>query len=85
MKKLFALLFTLALLILCSAALAEIVIDGTFPDENFKAYIREAIDKDGSGTLNNREIYETLKIDCSGCEIKNLEGINLFADLEELA
>ncbi len=84
MKKLFALLFTLALLILCSAALAEIVIDGTFPDENFKAYIREAVDKDGSGTLNNREIYETLKIDCSGCEIKNLEGINLFADLEEL-
>ena len=83
MKKLFALLFTLGLLVLCTAALAEIDIDGTFPDPKFNAYVRSSIDRDHDGVLSNREVLDVREMYINGYGIKEM-NLAPFSELEQL-
>ena len=55
-----------------------------FPDENFRKYVLEKIDKDGDGRLREGEISACKEIDCSSCEINSLKGIEYFTSLEVL-
>ena len=45
---------------------ADITINATnFPDDNFRAYVREEIDKDGNNKLSASEISNAIRIDVS--------------------
>ena len=64
---------------------AEVVINATnFPDENFRKYVSENIDKDGNGKLSEGEISACKEINCSNCQISSLKGIEYFTALETL-
>ena len=54
-----------------------------FPDDNFRKYVLEKIDKDGDGRLREGDISACKEIDCSCCEINSLKGIEYFTALEE--
>lgn len=87
MKKLLTALITLALVLLCAAAMAEIDIDLSFPDPAFNQYIREYFDKDRDGLINNAElavIEAKTEIRRYESRMKNMKGIELFKNLEEL-
>ncbi len=58
--------------------------DFNFPDEIFRTYISENLDKDKNGYLSRREIYDVEKIDISGKHVSSLEGIGNFTDLVSL-
>ena len=53
-----------------------------FPDDSFRAYLRETFDTDGDGIINSADVIE---IDCSGRGIQSLKGIELFTELEKLS
>ena len=61
-----------------------------FPDDNFRNYISQEIDKDKNGVLSDTEIRETTKIvipaDKRGEQYnaKDYQGIGYFTELEEL-
>jgi len=56
----------------------------TFPDANFRSYVSENIDKDGSGVLSVTEIKDVGRIYCPEMDIENLKGIEYFVNLEIL-
>lgn len=61
-----------------------------FPDDNFRNYISQEIDKDKNGVLSDTEIGETTKIVTLGdrrgeqYNAKDYQGIGYFTELEEL-
>ncbi|MBR0258294.1 MAG: S8 family serine peptidase [Synergistaceae bacterium] len=58
--------------------------DIRFPDEAFRNYILENIDRNGDSRLNADEISGITSIDISGLTVSDLEGIQYFSALEEL-
>ena len=56
----------------------------TFPDEKFRAYILENIDKDGDGYLSETEIAETTSITCGARSISSLKGIEYFVNVQSI-
>ena len=63
------------LTVLCSMALADIDIQEWFPDENFRKYLRENIDKDQDGILNETEVVEL-----NNLQYKTLGGLFWWLD-----
>ena len=65
---------------------ADITIDeSNFPDENFRKYISDKIDKNSDGILSEDEIKECRDIRIGGLGVHNLEGIKYFTSLRELS
>lgn len=70
---------------LTAVAEADVPIDETtFPDDNFRAYVLERIDKDGDAMLSEGEIEETTDIDVADMGIADLTGIGFFTELISL-
>ncbi len=61
-----------------------LISEKTFPDEKFRAYISDNLDKDHDDILSAEEIAAVSSIDVSGKEIVSLEGIKYFTALTEL-
>lgn len=67
------------------AAAEEIAISHTtFPDESFRNYILGEVDTDTSGSLSPEEIAAVIALDCSGCYIGDLTGLEYFTSLRYL-
>ena len=66
-------------------AAGDVAINATnFPDENFRKYVSENIDKDGEGKLSEGEIEGCQEIRCNVCGITSLKGIEYFTALKSL-
>ena len=73
------------LCVLTAVAEADVPInETTFPDDNFRAYVLENIDKDGDAVLSEGEIEETTNIDVADMGIADLTGIDFFTELMSL-
>ena len=65
--------------------------DTNFPDESFREYVLEEIDKDKNKILSEEEIVNTKKIDLyersrvGGQSSNDLKGIEYFTELEDLS
>lgn len=55
-----------------------------FPDDNFRQYILDNIDKNSDARLSDTEIAVTVGITITGQEISNLSGIEYFTELSTL-
>ena len=65
---------------------ADLPIDElNFPDDVFRAYVRENLDPDRDGFLTGREISRVTRIICTYCDAASLEGVRYFTALETLA
>ena len=74
-KKLFCLLFIL-LLCLAVSALADVSIDEEhFPDPVFRLFVRLKYDADGNSVLSDAERSSVTIMNCSGSELKTMEGM----------
>ncbi|MCI8464392.1 MAG: hypothetical protein HFI63_00800 [Lachnospiraceae bacterium] len=63
----------------------DVAIDSTnFPDENFRKYVQNRIDKNKDNVLSQAEIDSCANIFVSFLEIKSLKGIELFTALTSL-
>ena len=79
MRKLLGALVLLAALCLAGAAMADVAIDKTtFPDANFRAYVKDNFDTDGNKVLDDDEIDAARDISCGGQNIASLQGIEHF-------
>ena|GEM_PF-6226634 len=66
-------------------AAGDVAINVTnFPDENFRKYVSENIDKDGDGKLSEQEIEGCEEIKCNERGITSLKGIEYFTALKGL-
>ena len=54
------------------------------PDENFKSYLMRNFDADSDGKLSQEEADSVREMNCCLQDIRYLDGIELFANLEEL-
>ena len=54
------------------------------PDANFKAYLLENFDKNSDGKISLAEAKRVKEINCSGKNIKDLTGIDKFANIVSL-
>ncbi len=59
-------------------------IEELFRDENFIAYLKETADLNENGRLSSAEIYNVRGLNVSGWDIKSLDGIEIFENLELL-
>ena len=55
-----------------------------FPDEAFRAYVAEHLDKSGDGVLNEEELNNVITLNVSGLGIRDLTGIGYFVGLAAL-
>lgn len=55
-----------------------------FPDENFRAYVINTLDADGSGFLADEEIRAVTELQIPGAGICSLAGAELFSNLRTL-
>ncbi len=55
-----------------------------FPDDNFRAYIRQAFDEDGDEWLSTEEINLIWNVHCENMDIYTVEGIEYFPELKGL-
>lgn len=55
-----------------------------FPDEEFRAVIGQEFDTDQDGILSEKEIEEAKTLNCLGCKIYDITGIEYLTELEEL-
>ena len=84
MKKRVGILLTLALVLLCAVALADIAIDEiNFPDAAFRKVVK-TLDLNENGRLNNNEIALAKVIKCRNKGISTLKGIEYLTNLREL-
>ena len=68
-----------------SSASGDVKISDTFPDTVFQSYVSGSrIDKDQDGFLSQDEMDAVVKIELYKKGVKNLEGIENFANLREL-
>ena len=58
--------------------------EATFPDANFRSYISTAIDLNADGWLSREEMLVVGRIDVPRKEIKSLNGIEYFTELNRL-
>lgn len=56
----------------------------TIPDQNFKSYLVHNFDENKDGEISLKEAEKVVKIDCRNLNIKSLEGISMFTNLEVL-
>lgn len=63
-----------------SLSIDEIV----FPDDNLRKYVKQELDTDGSGTLDEAELSKVIKLDISHRDIYDLQGLEVFLNLESL-
>ena len=62
-----------------------VINSANFPDDTFRNILSGSdYDKDGNGTLDEKEISEILNIYCEGKGIKSLKGIEYFTALQGL-
>lgn len=59
-------------------------VEALFQDENLIAYLKETVDLNENGRLSPVEISNVRGLNLSGLGIKNLEGIEIFQNLELL-
>ena len=93
-KKIMGLFLALVMLLGCLplntietyAAPEDVAIDATnFPDENFRKYVKDNFDKNpADDVLSQGELDAVTKIEVSGKNIRNLEGIKYFRYLSKL-
>ena len=75
----------LLLVCICAVSFADVAIDGrTFPDTNFRTYVKENFDTDKNGILSDAEISAITVIMCTQKNISSLKGIEHFPELKEL-
>ena len=75
----------LALFAIATTARAQVEINATnFPDEKFRAYVKDNFDTNKNNFLSEEEIAKVTKIDVNGKDIYNLIGIERFTALTEL-
>ena len=55
-----------------------------FPDEAFRTYVVEHLDKSGDGVLNEEELNSVITLNVSGLGIRDLTGIGYFVGLAAL-
>ncbi len=87
-KRLLALLPALALCLAGATAAfaepAEVTIDAiNFPDDNFRAYVSDTLDKNSDGKLSGNEL-EMPTIEVPESHIASLKGIEFFTNLDYL-
>ena len=68
----------------CAAGPGVQIDNSSFPDDNFREYIKEYIDTSGDGYLSSSEINAVTYIYASEWEINDLSGIEIFTELESL-
>ena len=56
-----------------------------FPDPNFREFVKENLDTNGSGFLSDEEIAAVTSLNVNNQGIADLKGIEFFADLEYLS
>ena len=56
----------------------------SIPDANFKAFLLENFDANKDGEISLAEAKAVTDLDCSGKNIKKLDGIEKFTNLESL-
>ena len=61
-----------------------VINETNFPDDIFREYVREEIDWNGNGILNDDEIAGTTNIFLMGKGISSLKGIEYFSSLTDL-
>ena len=67
------------------AEAGDVNIETSFPDENFRNYVKEKFDTaEPKGVLSQAELDEVKKINVRGMLIYKLEGIEHFKNLEQL-
>ena len=69
-----------------AAAITPVKINATnFPDPIFRSVISGPdYDRDGNGTLDAKELGETINIYCEGLGIKSIKGVEYFVNLQGL-
>ena len=68
-----------------AAVLPVEINEANFPDPNFRAVISgREIDTDGNGLLDEQEIARTINIYCEGMNVRSLQGIEFFGNLQGL-
>ncbi len=55
-----------------------------FPDQQFRAYVKKNVDKDGNGVLSAAEMADVRSIDATMAEIRDLTGVSYFSELRIL-
>ena len=55
-----------------------------FPDPNFRAWLFQRFDTDGSGGFSEKEIEAVTYINCSDMGFRSVQGIEIFHNLEKL-
>lgn len=80
-----------AVVIQCAGSIPVMAASGlaidknNFPDANFRAVISGSdYDSDGNGYLSDYEISRIINVDCEGCGVKSLKGIEHFSALQGL-
>ena len=81
MKKFILSLSVCSVVLLFSSCSNEII---EIPDANFKAYLLENFDKNNDGNISTSEANAVKEINCSGKNIKLLDGIEKFTNLKSL-
>ncbi len=56
-----------------------------FTDNNFKKYVLNNFDLDGDNEISTQEAEQVKKIDIHGMSIENVDGIEIFTNLEVLS
>lgn len=83
-KVLTAVLFTILMLCLSTAAMADVAVnEKNFPDEIFRGFVQQ-FDTDGNGSLNDDEIEAVTSISCANIGITSMKGVEYFTALREL-
>lgn len=63
----------------------EVSVDKShFPDDNFRKYVSEKLDKDKNGVLSDSEISCVEEINVTNKKISSLQGIDIFSNLKKL-
>ena len=84
MKKRVGILLTIALVLLCAVALADVAInEANFPDPAFRKVVKK-FDLNENGSLNNNEIALAKVLRCPGKEIYSMKGIEYLTNLRIL-
>ena len=85
MKRWAGWLVILVLALICAGAAADVQVDETnFPDQAFRAFIKDNYLGLGEDTLKDEDLKNIQDMECSGKGIRSLKGIRFFIALEIL-